>query len=98
MHLVDAGPRLFQTAERQDAVTGVEDESLSHLLPNLVDEDQGAVGGVEDRRQLAERLAHQPRLREFFFFGEEKKRERDVEIKRRGGKKTEIKRKEHTTQ
>lgn len=35
---------------------------IRYLLSYLVDEDEGAASGVQDRRKLAERLAHEPRL------------------------------------
>lgn len=34
----------------------------THLLSDLVDEDEGAAGVVQNRRQLAKRLAHETRL------------------------------------
>lgn len=38
--------------------------AMPHLLSYLIDEDECAAGVVQDGRQLAQRLAHQPSLRE----------------------------------
>src|SRR6185312_2193212 len=66
LHLADAadveahrGVELERVAARRGLRVAEDD---ADLLPQLVDEDDDRAGSVRDRRELSERLAHEPRL------------------------------------